>query len=103
MGGEGGAIHHAIMSIPPAQRRPVQQHSNGDLLLVLLTISVIICWTPDNVYFTFLLFDALDAPVFFSVAMILLALQATIDPILFIFSLTNLRNVLREMFLRRWR
>ncbi|OQV16603.1 hypothetical protein BV898_09273 [Hypsibius exemplaris] len=85
------AVDPAHDEAPPTgqQRRPTQR-SHGDLLLVLLTLTVTVCWTPNNVYFSWLFFEPLDAPVFFAVTTILLALQATIDPILFTLALRSL-------------
>ncbi|OQV16609.1 hypothetical protein BV898_09279 [Hypsibius exemplaris] len=72
--------------------------ARGDLLLILLTISVTICWTPNSVFFTWLLFNILDEPVFYAVSTIFLAVQSTVDSILFALALKELREALRRHF-----
>ncbi|OWA50584.1 hypothetical protein BV898_15095 [Hypsibius exemplaris] len=44
---------HTGQRSAPQQGRPTPSHrSSGSLLLILLTISVTVCWTPNNVFFT---------------------------------------------------
>ncbi|OWA53552.1 hypothetical protein BV898_17975 [Hypsibius exemplaris] len=102
-GAEGSAVvqhqeAHPQRSHHLQQPRPIQQ-SHGDLLLILLTISVLICWTPNNVYFSWLFFEPLDAPAFYATTTILVAFQATVDPIMLTFALGRLRTVLHQSFL----
>ena len=74
------------------RRRPLR----GLFLLTLLTISVTICWTPIDVYYTmYSISPGLDTPVFARVAEILFSLQTTIDPILFTLSMRNLRSAIK--------
>ncbi|OWA50582.1 hypothetical protein BV898_15093 [Hypsibius exemplaris] len=84
------------------QGRPTPSHrSSGSLLLILLTISVTVCWTPNNVFFTWAIYYSSinsDLPVFFNFTLILIALQATIDPIMFTCAIASLRQALRQTF-----
>ncbi|OQV17089.1 hypothetical protein BV898_08805 [Hypsibius exemplaris] len=77
-------------------QHPAAPHSHGNLLLVLLTISVTICWTPNNVYYTWMFFKQLDYPVFYYFTTILFCLQAAIDPIMFTLALKALRVALAD-------
>ncbi|OQV16604.1 hypothetical protein BV898_09274 [Hypsibius exemplaris] len=91
----GGDEHDSQQKKP---NRPVQR-SNGTLLLVLLTLSVTVCWTPNNVYYSWFFFDQqLNIPVFSAITIILIAFQATVDPIMFTLAFPSLRLALRQTF-----
>ncbi|OWA50503.1 hypothetical protein BV898_15016 [Hypsibius exemplaris] len=98
VGGENAA--------PDQERSPVDQQpvhrrrSHGDLLLILLTISVTICWTPNNIWLGWLFYGPIDSPIFTATATILLALEATIDPLMFAFALGKLRIVVSNLWSR---
>ncbi|OQV16601.1 hypothetical protein BV898_09271 [Hypsibius exemplaris] len=81
---------------PSTPGRQRQKSSHGNLLLLLLTVSVTVCWTPNNVYYTWQFFTAYDEPTFYTVTTILFAIQTTIDPVMFALALTPLRKALYE-------
>ncbi|XP_055347138.1 G-protein coupled receptor 84-like [Paramacrobiotus metropolitanus] len=90
-----------VTSKPPTQGKA----SRPFLVLTLLTISVFIFWTPDQTLWTVNSFMAInDQPGLRNATMVLFALQAVLDPILFILSLKSFRAVIRNSFSRLgWR
>ncbi|OQV22576.1 hypothetical protein BV898_03402 [Hypsibius exemplaris] len=72
--------------------------SKGLLLLVLLTISANICWSPSNFYFTWILYQPIDNPVFYFVQYTLFAVQTTIDSIMITLAFPNLRAALKRFW-----
>ncbi|OQV25519.1 hypothetical protein BV898_00459 [Hypsibius exemplaris] len=70
----------------------------GFLLLLLLTSSVTICWLPIDVYYTMnSQIEDFKDELFFQVAETLFSLQTTVDPLIFMFSMKNLRVALRRL------
>lgn len=73
--------------------------SRGYLLLLLLIVSMTICWTPINVYFTWVGFRPdFDVPLFLQISTILFSCQTALDPILFTMALGRVRESLRRVF-----
>ncbi|XP_055349766.1 uncharacterized protein LOC129596492 [Paramacrobiotus metropolitanus] len=73
-------------------------HLRPFLVLTLLTVSVLVCWTPDQTYWTIACFmQMMDLPVLRNFTMVLFALQAVLDPILFAMSLASFRNYLWQI------
>ncbi|OQV25512.1 hypothetical protein BV898_00452 [Hypsibius exemplaris] len=73
---------------PPMVRRK----SHGYFLLTLLTLSVLICWTPIDVYYLLKsIRHDFNVPLFYQVAEILFSLQTTMDPLVFFFAMKHLR------------
>ncbi|XP_055348567.1 protein trapped in endoderm-1-like [Paramacrobiotus metropolitanus] len=69
------------------------------LVLSMLTCSVFICWTPDQVYWT--LDNFVDTSGFVwlhHVGMVLYGLQAVLDPILFAVSLSSFRTTIKQLW-----
>ncbi|XP_055329960.1 probable G-protein coupled receptor 63 [Paramacrobiotus metropolitanus] len=73
---------------PDAEKRV--KRKNSLRVLILLTVSVIICWTPLNVYYFFP--SLVDNPVFYRTGNMLKILHSMLDPLLFIASLDDLRR-----------
>ena len=82
-------------------KRVRRRRFRGLFLLTLLTISVTVCWTPLNVYYTLGMGGVekdVDMALFLSVAKILFAFQMTVDPVLFALSMRNLRRAIKAQF-----
>ncbi|OQV14857.1 hypothetical protein BV898_11004 [Hypsibius exemplaris] len=76
-----------------------RQRSRGLQVLALLTLSVLICWTPNVVYYTMLNFVRLRTSfAFITAQMILLSFQMIFDPLLFLLALKPLRDGLRRFW-----
>ncbi|OQV16605.1 hypothetical protein BV898_09275 [Hypsibius exemplaris] len=94
--------HSASATLPKNTQNSNQQESrsNGTLLLILLIISVAVCWTPNNVYFSWTFYDPtwLDTN-FLAAPTIPVTLQATFDLIImFTLAFPQLRQALRNIF-----
>ena len=83
----------------PMVKKSKQKHdgSHGFFVLALLTISVMICWTPNNVYYTISFIYVIDNPIFYDLQTILFILQTAIDPIIFTLALKNVRDGLYRL------
>ncbi|XP_055330412.1 substance-K receptor-like [Paramacrobiotus metropolitanus] len=66
----------------------------GFLVLTALTISVAVCWTPYEMYFTVGTFMDIDVPMMREVGFTLNSLQPLLDPILFVITMSDLRKTL---------
>ncbi|OQV17857.1 hypothetical protein BV898_07988 [Hypsibius exemplaris] len=81
--GQGTNIH-------PGNR--VSKENQGNIVLLLLTISVTICWTPNNIYYMWQFIKRHDNQNFYTATTILFAIQASLDPIIFSCSVRGLRT-----------
>ncbi|XP_055353997.1 G-protein coupled receptor 54-like [Paramacrobiotus metropolitanus] len=88
----GSANKTAGTSDTGAEKRV--RRKNSLRVLMLLTVSVIVCWTPVNVYYCFWTFfpSLVDNPVFYRTGNMLKILHSMLDPLLFIASLDDLRR-----------
>ncbi|OWA49810.1 hypothetical protein BV898_14345 [Hypsibius exemplaris] len=80
-----------------------RRKSHRYLLLAMLIASVVVCWTPIDVYYRILMFyPNFYIPEFYQTATILFSFQTALDPIAFTFALDNVRASLvqRLFFLR---
>lgn len=80
------------------KRESKESSSRAFIALTLLTASVLICWTPNNVFFTVAAFLPLDYPVVLRVTTILQTFQSVLDPVFFVIALKDLRVALSETF-----
>ncbi|OQV15774.1 putative Melanopsin [Hypsibius exemplaris] len=78
--------------------RSKRGNSHGFLVLALLTVSVCICWTPNNVFYTISFIYVIDDPVFYDIQTVLFILQTAIDPIIFTLALSSVRAGLLRLF-----
>ena len=75
-----------------------QKGSAGFLILTALTLSLLICWTPFQVFYSMSLFIYLDFEgVFNRVAGLLFYLEAVVDPIFFGLAVNDIRVELLHM------
>lgn len=86
-----------------AGRLARKRESHGYFLMVLLTVSVTVCWTPYDLYFTLKTqVPGFQAPMYYyEVVELLFSLQTTMDPVVFALATQNLRNALRDMAVQR--
>lgn len=87
---------------PRAVQKKVSRGSTrGFHLVVTLTISVFICWTPVMAYYTYYVLTGIDYPEIDFATSILFSLQAVFDPLLVFLMLNDLRNtIMNEVFCR---
>ncbi|XP_055348560.1 alpha-2 adrenergic receptor-like [Paramacrobiotus metropolitanus] len=88
-----------------AFRKIEASSSRPFVVLTLLTVSVLVCWTPDQTAWTISCFTAVnDSPGLRYTTSVLFTLQAALDPILFALSLRTFRNMLCRTFRchKRW-
>ncbi|OQV15772.1 hypothetical protein BV898_10026 [Hypsibius exemplaris] len=71
--------------------------SHGFLVLALLTVSVCICWTPNNIFYTISFLYVIENPVFSDLLGMFFILQTALDPIIFTLAMSSLRAGLRRM------
>ena len=72
----------------PTVKAVYKRKSYGFFLLILLTCSVTMCWTPIDLWYIFKSQNPrLDSPLFFQVSEILFSIQTTMDPIVFALAL----------------
>ena len=77
-----------------------KKSSKAFAILAVLTISVTICWTPIHTLYTIMLWVPADriSPLLLNIAAMLFALQSTLDPVLFVCALPDLRESIRRPF-----
>ena len=80
------------------QRRKVttRRSTNAFTILTVLTGGVIVSWTPILCYYTVAIWVQIDNPVYLQVAIVLFAMQSVVDPILFAWTLPDLRDTFRR-------
>lgn len=76
----------------PRSRSKRQKGSEGFLLLSLLTLSILICWTPATIYFTIISFTNTADITIGTVLSILSNAQSITDPILLTLSMKDIRE-----------
>ncbi|OQV15775.1 hypothetical protein BV898_10029 [Hypsibius exemplaris] len=79
-------------------RKGKRDRTHGVLVLTLLTMSVAICWTPSNVYYTISLSQLIDNEVFYQLQTVLFIVQTVVDPVIFMLALANLRTAVFRLF-----
>lgn len=82
-----------VHSLPKST--PSKEASRSMLVLTMLTISILICYAPGQIFYTILSFSSMDLPLVNIVTGLLFALQAVMDPILFASTLKDLRNTIK--------
>ncbi|OWA54311.1 hypothetical protein BV898_18719 [Hypsibius exemplaris] len=83
----------------PAPR--IRRRSNGFLLLTLVTLSMIVVWLPTLVYYTVIMFVTINSwPTLEQGVLVMLFLEAVVDPLLFTMAVTDLRNEFKKLFSR---
>ncbi|XP_055353080.1 octopamine receptor beta-2R-like [Paramacrobiotus metropolitanus] len=95
--------HHA-----PLQRRKSvfsKETTRAFLVLTVVTASVFICWTPSQIWWTIKLANSrIQLPdIFYKVTSALYGLQAVIDPLLFVVTFKDLRDVVLDGVKEGWR
>lgn len=80
-------------------QRSKKRESNSFLILTILTVMVLLFWTPQTVYYTMLPFlDSFD-PTLASILWLMFQLQLLSDPILFCITIKDLReSMFRKIF-----
>ncbi|GAV06897.1 hypothetical protein RvY_16808 [Ramazzottius varieornatus] len=73
--------------------------SRGFLAVSLMTLSLLICYSPALFYFTLYIIFDIDVPGMFSKSMILYELGAVLDPVWFLLSLSELRTSFLRTYL----
>ena len=85
----------------PRLTRPFGLRSRATWLLVFLTLTITVTWTPANLYFLLVTyiphFDQTHGP-FYSLKTILFELQPVMDPIVFFLAMKPLRNAVGSLF-----
>ena len=80
--------------------------SRGLLVLGILTVSVCICWTPNNIFYSMALYKMPDDDAFNKAQIMLFIVQNAVDPFIFIQVLPSLRDGLYRFITRlcrpRW-
>ena len=71
---------------------------HGILALSLMTLTVLICYSPDQIYFTVLIVFGVDIAGMYSIASIMYQIVAILDPIWFVVALPDLRAEFRRLF-----
>ncbi|OQV12711.1 hypothetical protein BV898_13032 [Hypsibius exemplaris] len=102
----GPSSNHTSADRTAGSQRPIaslrpnpKRESHGYRLLVLLTVSVTVCWTPIDIYFTLAgQLNNFDMPIFYQVSAVLFSFQTTMDPIIFTLAVKTLREALRNLF-----
>ncbi|OQV25513.1 hypothetical protein BV898_00453 [Hypsibius exemplaris] len=85
-------LTNAPATVPAIPIRIRKQKSHGFFLLTLLTVSVIICWTPIDVYYLLRnQNDSFNVPLYLQMGEILFSLQTTLDPVIFAYATNHLR------------
>ncbi|XP_055349535.1 cannabinoid receptor type 1B-like [Paramacrobiotus metropolitanus] len=86
--------------ISTADNSPQQRTSTSKsfTVLTLLTVAVVICWTPLVSFFTISLFAKRYIAELYEVGQILWALEPALDPVLFSIALKDLRVEIRNLF-----
>ena len=78
-----------------------RRSTNAFTILTVLTGGVIVSWTPILCYYTVTIWVQIDNPVYLQVAIVLFAMQSVVDPILFAWTLPDLRDTFRKLLYKR--
>ncbi|XP_055348563.1 melatonin receptor type 1B-B-like [Paramacrobiotus metropolitanus] len=88
----------SVIETKSAFKRIEASSSRPFVVLTLLTVSVLVCWTPDQTSWTIACFTAVnDSPGLRYTTSVLFTLQAALDPILFALSLRTFRKMLSRL------
>ena len=96
------------LGVPPTgqgfgrDRRARLFHSKGYVVLMLLTVSVTVCWTPIAMFYNLITFMTFGSPMLYEVGTMLFMCQTMLDPIIFTLALKKLRRALREFIPFGW-
>jgi hypothetical protein len=83
-----------------------KRESKAYIILALLTVSAVICWTTLDTFYTIGIFYPtlnIDHPLYYQVAATLHAVQVALDAILFMISSRSLRQSFCSLFQLQWR
>ncbi|XP_055349538.1 G-protein coupled receptor 183-like [Paramacrobiotus metropolitanus] len=80
-----------------------KQSSKAFTALTLLTVAVVVCWTPLAVCYCLLNFSGVVIATFFQVARYVWAIEPVLDPIFFIIAFDDLRAELRDLLRMRFK
>lgn len=86
---------------PRTVRRSTKGSSEGFLILTLLTMAVILFWTPSNIYYGIQCFTPYSNQVFSQASTMLRITETIIDPILFSIGVPELRRLFVSVFRSR--
>ncbi|GAV08171.1 hypothetical protein RvY_17902 [Ramazzottius varieornatus] len=78
--------------------RRTRKVNHGFLSLTLMTLTVLICYSPGQTYFTLLLIFSIDIPNMYPITSAMNALIIVLDPIWFVLAVTDLRNAFRRTY-----
>ena len=78
--------------------RSPRNGSHGFRLLTMLTVSVTICWTPMLCYYTTIPWITVKYPWWERIGFVLFAMEAIIDPVVFVAAQPELRAEFRRLF-----
>lgn len=94
-----GATNVGNLVLPnlPSKHSASKERSRSMLILTALTISILVCYTPQQIFYTILSFVQMDVPLAYTVTAMLFTLQAVLDPILFVCTLKDLRNTIKDV------
>ncbi|XP_055329083.1 mu-type opioid receptor-like [Paramacrobiotus metropolitanus] len=81
----------------PSDKDERRQHSHSFKVLTLLTISVLVCWTPLTVYYDLLVFGEVDVGGLYEGGWVLWEIEPVFDPLLFAVALKTLREELKRL------
>ncbi|OQV24622.1 hypothetical protein BV898_01681 [Hypsibius exemplaris] len=70
--------------------------SKAFLILTMLTLSLLVCWTPMMTFYTITNWVVVHGDEFLEVSLALFAIQSLVDPLLFIVTMPDLRTTFRR-------
>ncbi|OWA50760.1 hypothetical protein BV898_15266 [Hypsibius exemplaris] len=92
-----GAVVGLKMTLRQRLRRMRKGRGPAFIVLTLMTLCALICYVPNQVYFTYVIFFGDDWPDLLRVGNILFALAGVADPLFLVLSLNDLRKKLTKM------
>jgi len=100
--GRGQLSNHVVAHLSSPVVSISVARSHGYILLVLLTVSVTICWTPIDALYTLKseIADFKAPQSYYQLAVVLFSFQTTVDPIIFTLAVKSLRDIFRHSFSR---
>ncbi|GAV06824.1 hypothetical protein RvY_16745 [Ramazzottius varieornatus] len=75
-----------------------RRSEHGFLMLTLMTLTILVCYTPGNVYFTILVINGVSVNSLALPAAIMYELNAVLDPLWFVLALPNFRAEFSRTF-----
>lgn len=82
------------------QQAPLEGNGQAFVALALLTLSILICWTPKNVFVTITQFRAIEnSEAVYEIMDLISAVQLITDPVMFIMAFPDLRTAVKAALL----